>query len=210
MTPARARRREVYFSLSLLPDAANRGQAIGIFIPEKAERRIPQSKYPDDNCLRTMVTSADRSGTKQNKIIKGDTTMQKTRMKKTLSALVCAVLVAAIALGTFGCGQKPTEGETNAVTTEFKFSVTDADGKTTDFTVTTNKKIVGEALQDEGLISGEEGQYGLYVKTVNGITLDYETDGMYWAFYVNDTMAPTGVDMTEIKPGEVYSFKAEK
>lgn len=136
--------------------------------------------------------------------------MQKTRMKKTLSALVCAVLVAAIALGTFGCGQKPAEGETNAVTTEFKFSVTDADGKTTDFTVSTNKKIVGEALQDEGLISGEEGQYGLYVKTVNGITLDYETDGMYWAFYVNDTMAPTGVDMTEIKPGEVYSFKAEK
>ena len=65
VTPARARRREVYFSLSLLPDAANRGQAIGIFIPEKAERRIPQSKYPDDNCLRTMVTSADRSGTKQ-------------------------------------------------------------------------------------------------------------------------------------------------
>ena len=136
--------------------------------------------------------------------------MQKTRMKKTLSALVCAVLVAAIALGTFGCGQKPTEGETNAVTTEFKFSVTDADGKTTDFIVSTNMKIVGEALQDEGLISGEEGQYGLYVKTVNGITLDYETDGMYWAFYINGEMAPAGVDMTEIKTGEVYSFKAEK
>ena len=48
------------------------------------------------------------------------------------------------------------------------------------------------------------------MKTVNGITLDYETDGMYWAFYVNDTMAPTGVDITEIKTGEVYSFKAEK
>lgn len=130
--------------------------------------------------------------------------------RKILSTLVCAVIVTLTALCTFGCGQKLTEGETNAVTTEFKFSVTDADGKTTDFTVTTNKKIVGEALQNEGLISGEEGQYGLYVKTVNGITLDYETDGMYWAFYVNDTMAPTGVDMTEIKPGEVYSFKAEK
>jgi len=136
--------------------------------------------------------------------------MQKTQTKKTLSALVCAVLIAAMALCTFGCAQKPTEGETNAVATEFKFSVTDADGKTTDFTVSTNKKIVGEALQDEGLISGEEGQYGLYVKTVNGITLDYDKDGMYWAFYINGEMAPTGVDMTEIKPGEVYSFKAAK
>ena len=132
--------------------------------------------------------------------------MQKTRMKKTLSALVCAVLVAAIALGTFGCGQKPAEGETNAVTTEFKFSVTDADGKTTDFTVSTNKKIVGEALQDEGLISGEEGQYGLYVKTVNGITLDYETDGMYWAFYENGEYATVGIDQTVIEAGDQFSL----
>ena len=30
------------------------------------------------------------------------------------------------------------------------------------------------------LIAGDEGEYGLYVKTVNGITADYETDGMYF------------------------------
>ncbi len=141
--------------------------------------------------------------------------MQKTQIKKTLSVLVCAVLIAAVALFTSGCNsttpsETPDTSETSAVTTEFKFSVTDADGKTTDFTIKTDKKIVGEALQDEGLISGEEGQYGLYVKTVNGITLDYDKDGMYWAFYINGEMAPTGVDMTEIKPGEAYSFKAAK
>lgn len=148
--------------------------------------------------------------------------MQKTRFKKMLSALVCTVLIAAMALGTFGCGQNPAEGEITEVTvsatpvevgkgsTKFTFKATDADGKTTVFNVSTDKTIVGEALQDAGLISGEEGQYGLYVKTVNGITLDYDKDGMYWAFYINDEMAPTGVDMTEIKPGEVYSFKAAK
>lgn len=141
--------------------------------------------------------------------------MQKTQIKKTLSVLVCAVLIAAVALFTSGCNsttppEAPNTSEISAVTSEFKFSVTDADGKTTDFTITTDKKIVGEALQDEGLISGDEGPYGLYVKTVNGITLDYDKDGMYWAFYINGEMAPTGVDMTEIKPGEVYSFKAEK
>lgn len=141
--------------------------------------------------------------------------MQKTQIKKTLSVLVCAVLIAAVALFTSGCNsttptENPDTSETSAVTSEFKFSVTDADGKTTDFTISTNKKIVGEALQDEGLISGDEGPYGLYVKTVNGITLDYDKDGMYWAFYINGEMAPTGVDMTEIKPGEAYSFKAEK
>ena len=134
---------------------------------------------------------------------------------KLLSVLVCAVLITAVALFTSGCNSTtPPEtnsaAESDAVISEFKFSVTDADGKTTDFTVTTDKKTVGEALQDEGLIAGEEGQYGLYVKTVNGITLDYDKDGMYWTFYINGEMAPTGVDMTEIKEGEIYSFKAAK
>lgn len=144
-------------------------------------------------------------------------------MKKALSFLACAVLVAAIALFTFGCNgntntpETPGTEITTAVPTEigtgatrFTFNVTDAEGKTTAFTVSTDKTVVGEALQEAGLIDGEEGQYGLYVKTVNGTTLDYDRDGMYWAFCINGEMAPTGVDMTEIKDGEVYSFKAAK
>ena len=60
-----------------------------------------------------------------------------------------------------------------------------------------------------GLISGEESQYGLYVKTVNGITLDYDKDGKYWAFYIGGEYAVTGVDTTEITAGSTYTFKAE-
>ena len=57
---------------------------------------------------------------------------------------------------------------------------------------------------------GGPGAYGLYVKTVNGIKADYDKDKAYWAFYVNDSYAMSGVDSTEIKEGEVYSFKVEK
>ena len=92
---------------------------------------------------------------------------------------------------------------------EFTFIVVDKDGKETPFTVATDKTYVGEALIDEGLIEGEEGPYGLYVKTVNGQTLDYDTDGMYWSFYVDGEYGLTGVDMTEIGPGTTYMFKAE-
>ena len=94
--------------------------------------------------------------------------------------------------------------------TKFTFTVTDPDGNETAFLVSTDKTVVGEALQELNLIQGEEGPYGLYVKTVNGITVDYDTHGMYWAFYVNGEMAPSGVDMTEIKPDETYAFKASK
>ena len=52
--------------------------------------------------------------------------------------------------------------------------------------------------------------YGLYVKTVNGITLDYDTDGMYWAFYINGEYVQTGVDATGVEDGAVYAFRAEK
>lgn len=92
---------------------------------------------------------------------------------------------------------------------EFTFIVVDKDGKETPFTIATDKTYVGEALIDEGLIEGVEGPYGLYVKTVNGQTLDYDTDGMYWSFYVDGEYGLTGVDMTEIVPGTTYMFKAE-
>ena len=92
---------------------------------------------------------------------------------------------------------------------KFTFIVADADGTQTVFYISTNKKFVGEALKEYKLIDGEEGQFGLYVKTVNSLTYDYDKDGKYWAFYVNDEYALSGVDKTEIKKGDSYMFKAE-
>ena len=94
--------------------------------------------------------------------------------------------------------------------TKFNFSVIDGDGKTTDFEINTDKTIVGEALQELGLIEGDEGEFGLYVKKVNGITADFNVDKTYWAFYVNGAYATSGVDATEIKDSESYAFKVEK
>ena len=94
--------------------------------------------------------------------------------------------------------------------TQFHFTVVDKDGNETAFEIHTDKEMVGDALTELGLISGDEGEYGLYVKTVNDITADYDTDGSYWAFYVNDEYAQTGVDLTPITEGDSYSFKIEK
>ena len=93
--------------------------------------------------------------------------------------------------------------------TEFSLTVTDQEGNDTQFEIHTDKQTVGEALLELGLIDGEESEYGLFVKTVNGITADYDTDGTYWAFYINGEYASSGVDSTEITDGENYSFKVE-
>ena len=143
---------------------------------------------------------------------------------------VCGVLLAVtMAAGMTACGSKSgdngsTQGTVQAQTdgvfadgselgegnTEFTLTVTDTEGAESSFTIHTDKENVGDALTEIGIIAGEEGDYGLYVKTVNGVTADYDVDQTYWAFYINGEYASTGVDATSVTAGDTYSFKVEK
>ncbi len=93
---------------------------------------------------------------------------------------------------------------------QLSLTVADETGSEVKLEIHTDQSMLGAALSELGLIDGEEGEYGLYVKTVNGKTADYDTDGMYWALYINDEYAQSGVDTVEIKEGDSYSFKMEK
>ena len=164
--------------------------------------------------------------------------MNKTHNIRVLSFLLCAVLIAAMALGMMGCNEQPktnggdttptttaatNDGDTTSTTTAttngnelgqgavtFTFTVTGKDGNSTAFIIHTDKAMVGEALMEHGLVQGEEGAYGLYVKTVNGITADYDVDQSYWAFYINGEYAMSGVDTTEINESDVYKIEYTK
>ena len=132
--------------------------------------------------------------------------MKCNSLRKWLALIGCIVLIAALALTTTGCGSK--EEAANEKT--FLFSVVDLEGNETEFEIHTQESTVGAALLKEGLIEGEEGPYGLYVKSVNGITAIYEEDGSYWAFYEDGEYALAGVDQTEIDPEVHYSFVQTK
>lgn len=81
-----------------------------------------------------------------------------------------------------------------------------AEEQVVNLTIKTDKDTVGAALLEYDLIAGEDSQYGLYVKVVNGITADYDVDQSYWSFYINDEYAMTGVDSTEITEGATYQL----
>ena len=81
-----------------------------------------------------------------------------------------------------------------------------AEEKSVTFTVKTDAETVGAALLENNLIAGDEGEYGLYVKVVNGITADYDVDQSYWAFYLNGEYATSGVDTTAITEGAHYEL----
>ena len=123
-----------------------------------------------------------------------------------LSFLTVVVLLAAMLMTMISCDNNtPVSGDANS----FTFEVVFADGTSKTYDITSEKATVGEALLDEGLISGEDSQYGLYVMTVCGEYHKYEEDGKYWAFYVNGEYGMTGIDSTNIEDGSVYTFKAE-
>lgn len=150
--------------------------------------------------------------------------MKRVRRTHWLSFLLCIVLIAAAAWVTTGCSSSGAEEEASAVgaavakdgdtlgtgETEFPLIIADQDGTEIRITVRTDKTVVGEALQELGLLEGEEGPYGLYVKTVNGIRADYDKDKVYWAFYINGDYAMSGVDVTEICAGDEYALRVEK
>lgn len=74
----------------------------------------------------------------------------------------------------------------------------------------TDAENIGDALMEYGFISGDDDAYGLYVKVVNGVKAEYETDGTYWAFYVNGDLATTGVSSTPAEDEMSYMFQIEE
>ena len=128
-------------------------------------------------------------------------------MKKTL-ALILSLIMALALVACGGSGNEATGNSGNDAA--FTVIVTDLEGNETRFEYEGSAPSVGDFLLAEGLIEGDEGEYGLYINTVNGITADWDKDQTYWAFYINGEYAMTGVDATEITEGATYGLTLTK
>ena len=104
--------------------------------------------------------------------------MKMNSIRKKLSFILCIVLIAAMALFTAGCNDASgaPSGTAAPAGTAFTVVVTDLQGEQTTFHYTSDKDTVGDALLAEGLIAGEDSDYGLYVTTVNGTTEDWDKE----------------------------------
>lgn len=132
------------------------------------------------------------------------------KQKSIFKQFILILLIAALAISFVSCADGGSQGSSEAKEVSFTFEVYLKDGslKST-HKITTDKSTVGEALVSEGLIEGDEGPYGLYVKRVDGVVADYDVDGTYWAFYVNGQYAVSGVDKTKPEQDATYSFRIE-
>lgn len=120
--------------------------------------------------------------------------------KKIILALVALVVILGILAGVYFA----TRPATSQGAKTFTVTVVHGDGSSKDFTYHTDEEFLGTVLQSEGLIQGENGEFGLFIHTVDGETADYTVDGSYWALFVGEEYATTGIDSTPVHDGSVF------
>ena len=81
-----------------------------------------------------------------------------------------------------------------------------ADSFSVTFTVKTDEEYLGTPLLTNGIITGDEGAYGLYITAVNGIVADYSVNQSWWCISKNGTSLMTGIDSTKIENGAHYEL----
>lgn len=131
--------------------------------------------------------------------------------KKTLYSVIGIILAIAIMFGLYKAfGPKPQSGS-KSVTVE----VVDDKGNINAYGEKTDAEFLKEVMDEiskttDFSYEGTDSEYGLYITAINGITADYNTDGAYWAIYVNDDYGMYGADQQPVADGDKYSFVYEK
>ena len=142
-------------------------------------------------------------------------------MKKVIRSVVLVALVLSFVLCLVSCNEKiDAEGlwENATYRSDKEFGKGEktvevevkVEEQSVTFTIHTDADTLGEALLEHELIAGEDSQYGIYVKTVNGILADYDVNKSYWGFYQNGEYLMSGVDTTAIVGGEHFEIVYSK
>ena len=133
--------------------------------------------------------------------------MQNKKLIIILAFLALVGLVAGLWFGMQGKREYPiattgTDASGNTVSgISFTVKVIHADGTEKDFSYTTDAEKLGAFLEEEGLIRSEGADPGMF-HTVDGEKADWNVNQSYWAFYVGEDYAMTGIYDTVIENAE--------
>ena len=118
---------------------------------------------------------------------------------KRIIAVIALVAVLAIFLGVYFATQPGAVLGPKA----FTVTVVHADGSEKVFTYDTTAKKLGGFLEEQGLIGAEGMDPGMF-HTVDGEKADWNENQSYWAFYLGEEYATTGIYDTFITNNAVY------
>ena len=127
--------------------------------------------------------------------------------KKLVIAVVALVVVIAVLAGVYAATRPEVQEGSKNVTIVIVYE----DGTEKKLDYTTTCEYLSELLLEKELVTGYASEeYGFTIESVDGITLDWATDGAYWALYEGEnyaTESAAGIVLTE---GSIYRLVYEK
>lgn len=122
--------------------------------------------------------------------------------KKLIFGAIALVLVVAALLGIYFLTRPEAQDGAKTITV----TVVHKDKTEVVKTYHTDELYLDKALLAEGLIGGNEDQYGFVVITVDGERAQWDTDNAYWCLQVNGQAATTGISAIPVEDGQNYQL----
>ncbi len=121
--------------------------------------------------------------------------------KKVIVAVVALIAAIAVFAGVyFAFGRPETSAGSKTVTIEVA-----APDYSNTHKIKTDAEFLGDALKEEGIIEGEESQYGLFITSVDSIKAD-DSKQQWWCITKGGADVMTGVDVTPIADGDTFEL----
>lgn len=121
--------------------------------------------------------------------------------KKTIIAIVVAVLLIAAFIACYAAFGPKTENGNKSITV----LVIHGDGSEAEFYIATDSENLRGVLEQEELIDGDDSSGTMFVTVVDGEEADSSIEE-WWCFTMDGEMLMTGVDDTMISDGDKYEI----
>lgn len=125
-----------------------------------------------------------------------------------LAAVLAMIAVVCFSLASCQDKQPKLQNGTEGAEITIEVTMVHGDGSSKVFNIdTTEGATFRSALESVNLVEGDESEFGLYVKSVDGERADYDKDGAYWGFFQNGQYMMSGIDTTYVKEGDSFEIR---
>ena len=131
--------------------------------------------------------------------------------KKTIWAAIGILVLACVFAGVYLLNKPKTSRGSKHVVLEVK----DNDGFVKGYETDTNAAYLADLMDElknstDFTYEAENGDYGLFVTSVNNLLADYDTTQCYWAIYVNGEYGSYGISEQPVTDGDTFTLAYEQ